>query len=184
MSDTTRLVIRCIAAGLQGAMAFSLLVIIFACKVQNTVRATTIAVSNSSVQSLRDSVYWDTDVELKYRYWNPYIILFTLQWITASFAFKYVLDWRYELTLFSFLWNAVGVCMLLGWAFMHYSTDQFVQIWGCVFAFVVASVFQSTQYYYAERIVQRVNDYFKKLTPTGNKAYVNGNLVYFYTCAS
>lgn len=140
MYDQTRLIIRSIAAGLQGCTAIALLVIVFYCQVHKTYRATTVSVPNATLGSLRSAVYWDTDVELPTRYWNPYLVLFTLQWITVGFSIFYVQEQNLGLRLGALSWDALGLVFFTSWAFYrpYPGTGSAMMIFVCAISFLVA----------------------------------------------
>lgn len=83
------------------------------------------ATCNSREQCYRDAVPWADDEQMPGYKWNPYVLVFVFEWISASFALYYLRDldlWRKCManarsvfTLLPIVWNVIGASVYVGW---------------------------------------------------------------------
>jgi hypothetical protein len=129
--------IRVIAFVLHAAMAVVVTSLMFACRVQAYTNSgyRTIALDwrdwknrsrsetcNTSEQCHRAAFPWVEDEPLPRHAWNPYAMVSTFEFISASFALYYLREWpratpaaRSFCKIFPLLWNACGFIVYLSW---------------------------------------------------------------------
>lgn len=83
------------------------------------------ATCNSREQCYRDAVPWADDEVMRGFKWNPYVLVFVFEWISASFAlyylrelrdvFKCVKNLKGLLTALPIVWNVLGVGVYVAW---------------------------------------------------------------------
>jgi hypothetical protein len=131
------LAVRIIAFVLHAAMAVVVTSLMFACRVQAYTNAgyRTIALDwrdwknrsgsdtcNSSQQCHRAAFSWVEDEPLPRHAWNPYAMVATFEFISASFALYYLREWpgateaaREFCKRFPIAWNVVGAILYYSW---------------------------------------------------------------------
>lgn len=129
--------IRIVAFVLHAAMALVITSLMFACRVQAYTNAgyRTIALDwqdwknrtgsdtcNSSQQCTRAAVPWAEDEPLQRHAWNPYAMVSTFEFISASFALYYLREWpgatagaRAFCRIAPIAWNLVGLVLYVSW---------------------------------------------------------------------
>ena len=85
-----------------------------------TTAASRTQVNISEVQAYRAAFPWSEDAVFHTHLWNPYLLIVAFEWLTAAFAMCNLCRWWPEVKIWSLVWVALGLILIVMWLIRHY----------------------------------------------------------------